>query len=373
MNPKHFKLIKKSPKSHARRAVIQTAHGEIQTPDFMPVGTQATVKTLSPQDLEESGAQIILSNTYHLYVRPGLEIIENAGGLHKFMGWSKPILTDSGGYQVFSLSNLRKLTEDGVTFNSYFDGRKIHLTPEEVIRAQEVIGSDIAMVFDECSPYPCPKEDVKKALDLTVRWMERAKAVHKKRDQLLFGIVQGGVYDELRQEALRRTVELDFDGFALGGVSVGEPDEDRIGIMRKFGHQLPENKPRYLMGIGTPLDFLEGVRSGVDMFDCVNPTRYGRNGSAFTREGLLVIRNGAYAKDLRPLDEKCKCYACRNFSRSYLRHLINTSEILGHRLLSYHNVYFFLDLMREIRTAIDQDKFETFAESFKTNYNADLR
>jgi queuine tRNA-ribosyltransferase len=369
----HFKLLKKSSHSHARRTVIKTPRGEIQTPEFMPVGTQGTVKTVSPRELEEAGTQIILSNTYHLYVRPGLEIIENAGGLHNFMGWQKPLLTDSGGFQVFSLSNLRKLTEEGVTFNSYFDGKQIHLTPEEVIRAQEIIGSDIAMVFDECPPYPCEKDKIKKALDLTVRWMERAKTVHRKKDQLLFGIVQGGVYDDLRDEALKKTVALDFDGYALGGVSVGEPDEERIGIMHKFGSKLPEDKPRYLMGIGTPLDFLEGVASGVDIFDCVNPTRYGRNGSAFTREGLLVIRNGTYAKDLKPLDEKCGCYACQNFSRSYIRHLINTNEILGHRLLSFHNIYFFLDFMRDIREAIDNDKFETFAESFKSHYNPDIR
>jgi queuine tRNA-ribosyltransferase len=350
-----------------------TLRGAIETPAFMPVGTQGTVKTLTPRELEESGAQIILSNTYHLYVRPGLEVIEKAGGLHSFMGWQKPILTDSGGFQVFSLSKLRKLDEDGVTFNSYFDGREIRLTPEEVIRAQEIIGSDIAMVFDECPPYPAEKNDVKKAVDLTLRWLKRAKDVHKKKDQLLFGIVQGGVFDDLREEALKRTVDLDFDGYALGGVSVGEPDEDRIRVMNHFGSKLPEDKPRYLMGIGTPLDFLEGVRSGVDLFDCVNPTRYGRNGSAFTREGLLVIRNSTYTFDLKPLDEKCSCYACRNFSRSYLRHLINAKEILGVHMLSLHNVFFFLDLMREAREAIDQEKFETFAEDFKRNYNPNLR
>jgi len=368
-----FKLLKKSQKSHARRGVITTARGEIQTPEFMPVGTQGTVKTLSPRELEESGTQIILANTYHLYVRPGLEIIEEAGGLHRFMGWKKPILTDSGGFQVFSLSRLRKLSEEGVVFNSYFDGREIKLTPEEVVRAQEVIGSDIAMVFDECSPYPCEKKEVKRALDITVRWMERARQAHKGNGQLLFGIVQGGVYDDLRQEALDRTLQIDFDGYALGGVSVGEPDEDRIRIMHKFGHQLPEAKPRYLMGIGTPLDFLEGVASGVDLYDCVNPTRYGRNGTAFTRSGKLVIRNGSYAKDQRPLDESCQCYACQNFSRSYLRHLVNTSEVLGARMLSLHNVHFFLAFLREIREAIDQDRFETFAENFKTGYNPDQR
>jgi queuine tRNA-ribosyltransferase len=369
----HFSLIKKSSHSHARRGVIRTAHGDIQTPDFMPVGTQATVKTLSPRELEEAGSQIILSNTYHLYARPGLDVIENAGGLHNFMNWKKPILTDSGGFQVFSLAKLRKLTEEGVTFNSYFDGREVKFTPEEVMRAQAVIGSDIAMVFDECPPYPATQEQIKKSLDLTVRWMERAKAVHNKKDQLLFGIVQGGTYDDLRQEAVERTVALDFDGYALGGVSVGEPDMDRIGIMQKFGHRLPEDKPRYLMGIGTPLDFLEGVASGVDVYDCVNPTRYGRNGSAYTRTGMVVVRNGKYTKDLKPIDEKCGCYTCQNFSRSYLRHLTNTQEILGVRLISYHNVYFFLDLMREVRAAIDEDRFETFAEEFKSHYNPEQR
>jgi len=241
------------------------------------------------------------------------------------------------------------------------------------MRAQAIIGSDIAMVFDECPPYPATQEQIKKSLDLTVRWMERAKSAHNKKDQLLFGIVQGGTYDDLRQEALERTVALDFDGYALGGVSVGEPDAERIGIMQKFGHQLPEDKPRYLMGIGTPLDFLEGVRSGVDVYDCVNPTRYGRNGSAYTRTGMVVVRNGEYAKDLKPIDEKCGCYTCQNFSRSYLRHLTNTQEILGARLISYHNVYFFLDLMREVRAAIDEDRFETFAENFKSNYNPEQR
>jgi len=371
--PRHFTLLKKSKKSDARRTLLKTPHGDIQTPAFMPVGTQGTVKTLTPRDLEEAGSQIILSNTYHLYVRPGLEVIEKAGGLHKFMGWKGPILTDSGGFQVFSLSKLRKLTEDGVTFNSYFDGREIKLTPEEVIRAQEVIGSDIAMVFDECPPYPCEKPEVKRALDVTIRWMERAKKAHKMKSQLLFGIVQGGVYDELREEALERTVALGFDGYALGGVSVGEPDEERIKIMREFGPKLPEDKPRYLMGIGTPLDFLEGVAGGVDLFDCVNPTRYGRNGSAFTREGLLVIRNASYTLDQGPLDPKCSCYSCRNFSRSYLRHLVNTNEILGVHMLSLHNVHFFLEFMTEIREAIDRDEFETFAENFKSHYNPEKR
>ncbi len=368
-----FSLLKRDGESHARTGRLEAARGAFSTPAFMPVGTQGSVKTLSPRELEEMGAEIILSNAYHLYIRPGIDIIKKPGGLHSFMAWPHPILTDSGGYQVFSLTKLREISEEGVTFHSHFDGRKIFLSPEIVIQVQEALGSDIAMIFDECPPADADFNYVKKSVDLTVQWAKRAKAAHRRVDQLLFGIVQGGIYSDLRKESLDRTVEIGFDGYALGGVSVGEPREEITRIICEMGHKLPEGEARYLMGVGTPLDLLNGVEAGFDMFDCVNPTRYGRTGTAFTRFGKIVVRNGSYAEDQAPVDETCSCYACQKFSRSYIRHLLNCEEILGVHLLSHHNVHFFLSLMREIREAIEEGRFLEFKKQFESNYNESLR
>ena len=370
--PFNFTLLKLDSKTNARLGTVTTAHGSFSTPAFMPVGTQGTVKTFTPRELEEIGAEIILANAYHLYIRPGIDIIRRAGGLHRFMAWKKPLLTDSGGYQVFSLAKLRKVTSDGVIFNSHFDGRELRFTPELVVEIQEALGSDIAMVFDECPPFTENKSEVRKSLEITVEWAKRAKACHTLETQALFGIVQGGFFRDLRRESLERTVEIDFDGYALGGFGIGEPHEKMIEHL-PIASEMPKAKPRYLMGIGTALDILDAVSAGVDMFDCVNPTRYGRNGSAFTRAGLMVVRNGSYAEDMKPLDETCSCYTCQNFSRSYLRHLFNTSEILGPRLLSLHNVHFFLELMRQIRQAIQGARFREFKKSFETNYDEEMR
>ena len=358
---------------HARTGMIHTAHGSFHTPAFMPVGTQGTVKALTPRDLEEAGAEIILANAYHLFIRPGIEIIQEAGGLHKFMGWPKPILTDSGGYQVFSLSRLRKISEEGVSFQSYFDGREIFLTPEKVIEIQEALGSDIAMVFDECPPYSQDKRVIKKSLDLTVKWAKRARASRQREEQALFGILQGGIFKDLRRESLERTVELDFDGYALGGLFVGESREESFEILREIGPAMPAEKPRYVMGAGTPLELLEAVASGIDLFDCVNPTRYGRNGSAWTSKGLVVVRNGKYNRDLKPLDENCGCYTCKNFSRSYLRHLFNCQEMLGPELVSLHNVQFLSGFMKEIRREVAAGTFLSFKRKFESQFDPSHR
>jgi queuine tRNA-ribosyltransferase len=369
----NFKLIRKDTKSYARLGKVTTAHGTFDTPAFMPVGTQGTVKTLSPRDLKEAGAQIILSNAYHLFIRPGLEIIKKVGDLHDFMGWHGPILTDSGGYQVFSLARLRKVTPEGAVFNSHFDGKLITLTPESVVKIQETLGSDIAMVFDECLPYPSSKEKVKESLDLTITWAKRALEARRKKSQALFGIIQGGTYVDLRKESLEKTVALPFDGYALGGLSVGEPTNVMYDIISRVAPLMPECKPRYLMGVGLPLNLLEAVSHGIDMFDCVIPTRYGRNGSAFTQKGIVVVRNGKYASDKKPLDTQCACYTCQNFSRAYLRHLLNCGEILGPRLISYHNVYFFLTLMKNIRRALKTGDFARFKKTFCKNYDDEQR
>ncbi|MBI4550509.1 MAG: tRNA guanosine(34) transglycosylase Tgt [Candidatus Omnitrophica bacterium] len=369
----HFELTGKDSGTQARTGLVSTARGGFLTPAFMPVGTQGTVKTFTPAELEDIGAEIILGNAYHLYIRPGIDIIRRAGGLHRFMAWKRPMLTDSGGYQVFSLARLRKVTSEGAVFNSHFDGRELHFTPELVVEIQEALGSDIAMVFDECPPYTENKGEVRKSLDITVAWARRSVACHSLENQALFGIVQGGFFPDLRRESLERTAELGFDGLALGGFGIGEPEGRMYEVLSDIAGRMPEDKPRYLMGIGTPLDILESVGLGIDMFDCVNPTRYGRNGSAFTRRGRMVIRNGNYAEDFRPLDESCGCYACRNFSRSYLRHLFNCNEILGPRLLSLHNVYFFLELMKEIRRAIGEGRFREFKKDFETGYDRDSR
>lgn len=368
-----FQLIQKDSESQARVGRVQTAHGAFETPVFMPVGTQATVKTLAPRDLEELGAEIILSNAYHLYIRPGIDIIQEAGGLHKFMSWPKPILTDSGGYQVFSLARLREVTDEGVRFHSHFDGREIFLTPEAVMNAQGILGSDIAMVFDECPSHDATHAQVQEAVRRTIHWAKRAKQVHQNEKQLVFGIIQGGGFLDLRKDSLDQTIEIGFDGYALGGVSVGEPKHEMEKVVCEIAPLMPEEAPRYLMGVGTPRDLFWAIEAGIDLFDCVNPTRYARNGGAFTRIGKIIVRNAEYAKDERPLDEACTCYTCKNFSRSYLRHLFNCEEILGHRLVTYHNVHFFVSLVREIREAIQAQRFSELKKEFLSNYDEALR
>ncbi len=364
-----FTLIHKDKNSKARLGRVTTAHGAFDTPAFMTVGTHATVKGLMLKDVQEAGAQIILSNAYHVFLRPGMEIIKKAGGLHKFMGWDKPILTDSGGYQIFSLALFRKIDDHGVEFQSHIDGLKHFLTPEDVIKIQETLGSDIMMPLDECVHYPCIKDHAKIAMERTIAWAKRSKEAQLKEKGALFGIIQGATYEDLRRDCAKRLVDLDFDGYAIGGVSVGESSNLIYNIIELVAGLLPENKPRYAMGIGYPFDLVEAVDRGVDMFDCVIPTRYGRNGTAFTSTGKIIIRNAAYAEDFRPLDAKCGCYVCKNFSRAYLRHLFNAKEMLGLILLSLHNVYFFLDLMRQIRAAIKEDKFSQFKQVFLINYN----
>ncbi len=389
-----FTLIHQDKHSKARLGKLVTAHGSIDTPCFMPVGTQGTVKALSPLELEQAGAEIILSNTYHLFLRPGMDVIKNAGGLHNFISWQKPILTDSGGYQVFSLSLLRKINDEGVKFQSHIDGMKHLFTPESVIQIQKDFGSDIIMVLDECVHYPCAKDHAEVAMKRTVDWAKRAKIAYSQqstthgfvngegglstvdraclpaRQGLLFGIVQGATYEDLRKECAERLMEIGFDGYAIGGVSVGEPSNLMYTTASLVVDLLPQGSPRYLMGVGLPEDIIEGVERGVDMFDCVVPTRYGRNGSAFTSEGKITIRNAPYINDLGPLDSKCDCYTCKNFSRSYLRHLFNTEEILGLRLASLHNINFYLAMMRKIREAINQDRFKEFKKEFLARYNS---
>jgi queuine tRNA-ribosyltransferase len=369
-----FKLTHQDKNTNARLGQLTTAHGEIDTPCFMPVGTQGTVKTLSPAELEESGAQIVLANAYHLFLRPGLEVIKKAGGLHKFMSWPKPLLTDSGGYQIFSLALLRKVSDAGVEFQSHIDGMKHFFTPESVVEIQAGYGTDIIMPLDECVHYPCAKDYAEIAMRRTIDWAKRSKTAMleylaaSQKQNLLFAIIQGSTYEDLRQECTKVLTEMDFDGFAIGGVSVGEPQNLRYNITHLVAPMLPEDRPRYLMGVGMPQDILESVEMGIDMFDCVIPTRYGRNGTAFTSVGKLTVRNSAYIEDLKPLDPKCSCYTCKNFSRSYLRHLFNTQELLGLRLVTFHNVHFFLELMHKAREAIRQDKFTEFKKEFLHNY-----
>ncbi|MGB9780951.1 tRNA guanosine(34) transglycosylase Tgt [Caldanaerobacter sp.] len=364
-----YQVIKKDARTKARLGILETPHGVIETPVFMPVGTQATVKAMTPEELKEMGATIILGNTYHLYLRPGHKIIEKAGGLHKFMNWDRAILTDSGGFQVFSLSSLRKITEDGVEFRSHIDGSKHFFTPEKVIEIQNSLGADIIMSFDECAPYPADYDYVKKSMELTIKWAERGKKAHKNTDrQALFGIVQGGTYKDLRKECAERLVEMDFPGYAIGGLSVGEPKDLMYEIIDFTTDYLPHDKPRYLMGVGTPEDLIEGVIRGVDMFDCVLPTRIARNGTVFTSKGKLIVRDAPYAEDFSPLDEECDCYTCRNYSRAYLRHLFKAKEILAARLATYHNLYFLIKLMEKIREAIRQDRLLEFKEEFLKKY-----
>ena len=346
----------------ARSGTLTLAHGAVETPAFMPVGTYGTVKAMSPAELEEIGAQIVLGNTFHLWLRPGLDVIEKHGGLHGFMGWKRPLLTDSGGFQVFSLSTLRKLSEEGVRFASPINGDRMMLTPEESIRIQRVLDSDIAMVFDECLEYPASEKDTKRSMELSLRWAERSKRAHEGSRNALFGIVQGGMYEALRDESLAGLVDIGFDGYAIGGLSVGEPKEDRARILAHSAPALPSDKPRYLMGMGTPEDIIGAVQAGIDMLDCVLPTRNARNGWLFTRSGDVKIRNARWRDDARPLDESCACYGCRNFSRAYLHHLQKSNEILGARLNTLHNLHYYLGLMRELRTAIAASRLSDTAQ-----------
>ena len=355
----------------ARLGQIITPRGVIDTPTFMPVGTAATVKALTVDQINQTNSQIILCNTYHLHLRPGTERIERVGGLHNFMNFKKPILTDSGGFQVMSLSKNTKISEDGVTFNSHIDGKKIFMTPEESIKIQENLGSDIVMVFDECTDYPASYEDAKKSMELSMRWAERCKVAHKSKSAL-FGIVQGGMYKDLREESLNKLIDIDFNGIALGGLSVGESKEEKNEILEFMSNKLPEDKPRYLMGVGTPEDIVEAVRYGIDMFDCVLPTRNARNGQLFTSEGVINIRNAEYKDSDDPIDKNCDGKVSQNYSRAYLNHLQRTNEMLGSMLATYHNIYYYQSLMRDIRNAIKDNLFAKFLKDFYNKRNLDM-
>ncbi|MDD3894373.1 MAG: tRNA guanosine(34) transglycosylase Tgt [Syntrophomonadaceae bacterium] len=363
-----FNVVKNDEHSSARAGQLVLTHGVIETPVFMPVGTQATVKTLTAEDLYEIGISIILANTYHLYLRPGEDLIYKAGGLHSFMNWRNNILTDSGGFQVFSLSKLRKITDEGVYFNSHIDGSKHFLTPEKVMDIEQKLGADIAMCFDECAPYPCTYKEAQTAVNRTSQWARRCKNAHHRNDQALFGIIQGNVFPDLRHRSALDLVEMDFPGYAIGGLSVGESKEEMYNILDLTDSLLPLDKPRYLMGVGTPEDLLEGVRRGIDMFDCVLPTRLARHGTAYTRTGKITVRNAAFADDFTPIDKDCSCYVCRNYSRAYIRHLLKAGEISALRLLSYHNVYFLVKLMENIRRSIIAEDFAGFYSSFMKDY-----
>lgn len=372
-----FKLIHKDTGTFARTGELRTQRGIIETPCFMPVGTQGTVKSILPSQLSEAGARMILANAYHLFLRPGLDVIRKAGGLHDFMSWPGPVLTDSGGYQFFSLALLRKITDEGVRFQSHVDGKKHFLRPEDVVDIQTALGSDIMMPLDECVPYPASHRQAMNAVKRTVQWARRSKERFMYCSGAgdnglpacqLFAIVQGSGYEDLRGECSAALTDIGFDGYAMGGVSVGEPREVMYGVMGLTSSLLPEDKPRYLMGVGLPCDILEGIACGVDMFDCVIPTRYGRNGSAFTSLGKIVIRNAAYTSDFRPLDPACGCYTCRHFSRAYLRHLFNTREMLGMHLLSLHNINFYLNMMHSARRAISLGRFSAFRAEFTEKY-----
>lgn len=364
-----YKVIKECRQSGARIGILSTPHGDIETPIFMPVGTRATVKSLSPDELKEIHAQIILANTYHLYLRPGENLIEKAGGLHKFMNWDRPILTDSGGFQVFSLSTLNKVTEEGVKFNSHIDGSSHMMSPEKSIEIQKALGADIVMAFDHCTEPDISHEEASEAMELTLRWLDRCSRVDLGGKQVLFPIVQGNTYKDLRIESLKRTLPYAKCGFGIGGLSVGEPKPvmyEMLDAMRPF---YPDNIARYLMGVGTADCFIEGVSRGIDMMDCVHPTRVARNGTAMTFKGNLTVRNAEYAEDFSPVEEGCDCYCCRNFSRAYVRHLIHTNEILGARLLSIHNLRFLLRLVEKIKQAIREDRLLDYKDEFFEKYN----
>jgi len=391
-----FELLAEDPQSKARRARLTTAHGVIDTPAFIPVGTQGSVKAMSPRELRELDAQIVLGNTYHLFVRPGLDVIKHFGGLHKFMNWDGPILTDSGGYQIFSLARLRKITEEGVHFQNHVDGTPAFISPEIAMEIQAALGSDIAMTLDECAPYPCDYDYAAQSAEMTTRWARRCKKWKEQniqhptsnvqrptqtaelsaignphfavKRQLVFGIVQGATFDDLRKSSAQAIVDLDFHGYAIGGVSVGEPEEEMMRAVESAGPYLPKNKPRYAMGLGTPPQLLEMIARGMDMFDCVLPTRLARNGTAFTATGTVNLKNAEFVLDKSPIEENCACYACREFSRGYIRHLIKAEEILGLRLIALHNLHFYLDLMRQAREQIESGSFDQFRKSFVSNY-----
>jgi queuine tRNA-ribosyltransferase len=393
-----FELIGKDAASKARRGRLTTGHGVIETPAFMPVGTQGSVKAVSPQELRELNAQIILGNTYHLFVRPGLEVIRHFGGLHRFMNWNGPILTDSGGYQIFSLAKLRKITEEGVAFQNHIDGTPTFISPEIAMEIQATLGSDIAMVLDECPPWPCEYDYAARSLEMTHRWAKRcinAAARHPEQsrgipsqnlevtprdsstslrsarnDQLVFGIVQGGTFEELRRSSAQALAAMDFDGYAIGGVSVGEPEPEMMSAVEWSEPHLPENKPRYAMGLGTPPQLIELIARGMDMFDCVLPTRLARNGTAFTAGGTLNLKNAEFTLQTGPLEEGCDCPACHGFSRAYIRHLVKAEEILGLRLITLHNLHFYLDLMSRARRAIEEESFAAFRARFVSNYQS---
>lgn len=364
-----YEFIKQCPHTGARAGRIHTPHGSFDTPIFMPVGTQASVKTLAPEELKEMGAGIILSNNYHLFLRPGSKLVKEAGGLHKFMNWDRAILTDSGGFQVFSLGDLRKISEEGVTFRSHIDGSKKFLSPEIATQSQMDLGADIIMAFDECVPYPADFKYTRESMELTLRWAQRCKNTMTNPNQGLFGIVQGGMYKDLRIECANRLVDMDFPGYAVGGLSVGEPKELMYEMLNITLEHLPQNKARYLMGVGTPDCLVEGVMRGIDMFDCVYPTRVARNGTAMTWNGRLVIKNAQYEHDFHPIDEHCNCYTCRNYSRAYIRHLVRVNEIFGLRLLTIHNLHFLIDFMRQMRQSIMEDRFPEFYRKFTANFS----
>lgn len=369
-----FELLKKDPASKARRGRITTPRGTIETPIFMPVGTQGTVKSVSPRELRELDAQIILGNTYHLFIRPGMEVMKHFGGLHEFMRWDRPILTDSGGFQVFSLAKLRKITEEGVHFQNHLDGSPCFIGPETAMEIQATLGSDIAMVFDECPPYPCEYDYAANSLDRTLRWARRCRDWALERDAAgqrrgaVFGIVQGATFSDLRRRSAEALVEMDFEGYAVGGVSVGEPEHEMMAAVEASEPYLPAHKPRYAMGLGTPPQMLEMIARGIDMFDCVLPTRIARNGTAFTARGTVNLKNAPFIMDKGPIEEGCTCPACAEFSRGYLRHLIKAEEILGLRLVSLHNLHFYLNLMKQARKALEEERFDHFRREFVANY-----
>lgn len=372
-NPVHFELIKTCAQSGARLGRVHTPHGVFDTPSFMPVGTQATVKCVSPEELDAAGAQILLANTYHLSLRPGEDVVRDAGGLHRFMNWDRPILTDSGGFQVFSLKGAREISEEGVSFRSHIDGSPMTITPERAIDIQHALAADIIMAFDECVQLPAEYNYVKDSVDRTARWAKRCKDRHENSGRAsqsgLFGIVQGGVYEDLRIKSAGQITALDFPGYAIGGLSVGEGADEMYRVLECTCPVLPANKPRYLMGVGSPDYLIEGVLRGVDMFDCVLPTRMARNGTVMTSEGRLIIRDVGFARDYEPIDPRCGCYACKNFSRAYIRHLIKAGEVFGIRLTTIHNLNFLLDLMKKVRQAIINDNFLSFRDDFYKSFN----
>lgn len=364
MSKSIFTQHQRSSQCDARRGEVATKHGMVQTPVFMPVGTQASVKAVTVENLVDIGAQIILGNTYHLFIRPGHALIERFGGLHGFMNWDRPILTDSGGFQIFSLKELATITEEGATFRSHLDGSKKFLSPEDAVKVQESLGSDIMMCLDTCIPYPADRSQTVESTALTGRWARRCREAHRKKEQLLFGITQGGMYPELRKESAETLIEIGFDGYAIGGLSVGESKQQMHDMTEATVAHLPDEQPVYLMGVGTPEDLVEGVWRGVDMFDCVMPTRNARNGTLFTSSGKVVIKNSRHREDQAPVDERCGCYTCRNYSRAYLRHLFVSREILAYHLNTIHNLYYYLNLMQEIRDAIEKDSFASFRNDF---------